>query len=220
MTIELANRLTKLRKEHGYSQEDLADKLGVSRQAVSKWERAEATPDMDNLIELAKIYEISLDEIVGNKIEDKKKEDKVEIVAEESEQKLTVKAGDKVVVKLSDKDDDDDDDDKCKNHKSKTELVGWILTLCAVITYLLLGFLCGLWWNMWILIFIPDIIISTYKAIRDKNLRRFNIVFLVLFTYFFLCMVVPGGIWHPTWVIFFAIPIFYTIASIIHGKKK
>ena len=49
MNIETANRLVQLRKENGYSQEMLADKLGISRQAVSKWERAEASPDTDNL---------------------------------------------------------------------------------------------------------------------------------------------------------------------------
>ena len=58
MNVETADRLTMLRKKRGYSQEQLAEKLGVSRQAVSKWERAEASPDTDNLIALAKIYEI------------------------------------------------------------------------------------------------------------------------------------------------------------------
>jgi len=65
MTIEIADRLIKLRKEHGYSQDDLAEKLNVSRQAISKWERGEALPDTENLIELAKLYNISLDELVG-----------------------------------------------------------------------------------------------------------------------------------------------------------
>ena len=64
MTIETANRLLELRKKHGLSQEELAEKLGVSRQAVSKWERSEASPDTDNLIALAKIYDLSLDELV------------------------------------------------------------------------------------------------------------------------------------------------------------
>ena len=67
MNIETANKLVELRKKHGLSQEELADKLGVSRQAVSKWERSEASPDTDNLIELAKLYDISLDELLLNK---------------------------------------------------------------------------------------------------------------------------------------------------------
>ncbi len=64
MNIEIANRLVNLRKNNGLSQEALAEKLGISRQAVSKWERAEASPDTDNLILLAKIYKISLDELL------------------------------------------------------------------------------------------------------------------------------------------------------------
>ncbi|MDO5560722.1 MAG: helix-turn-helix domain-containing protein [Oscillospiraceae bacterium] len=63
MNIETANKLLRLRKKNGYSQEELAEKLGISRQAVSKWERAEASPDTDNLIQLAKLYNISLDQL-------------------------------------------------------------------------------------------------------------------------------------------------------------
>lgn len=65
MNIETANRLLNYRKQHGLSQEELAEKIGVSRQAVSKWERAEASPDTDNLIELAKIYGVTLDELIS-----------------------------------------------------------------------------------------------------------------------------------------------------------
>ena len=64
MNLEIANRLVALRKENHLSQEALAEKLGISRQAVSKWERAEASPDTDNLIALAKLYHISLDELL------------------------------------------------------------------------------------------------------------------------------------------------------------
>lgn len=65
MNIEIANRLVELRKKSGLSQEQLADKLGLSRQAVSKWERAEASPDTDNLICLAKLYGVSLDDLLN-----------------------------------------------------------------------------------------------------------------------------------------------------------
>lgn len=64
MNIEVANRLVELRKTHNLSQEALAEKLGISRQAVSKWERAEASPDTDNLISLARLYRISLDDLL------------------------------------------------------------------------------------------------------------------------------------------------------------
>ena len=64
MNIEIANRLVQLRKTNNLSQEALAEKLGISRQAVSKWERAEASPDTDNLILLARLYGVSLDELL------------------------------------------------------------------------------------------------------------------------------------------------------------
>lgn len=64
MNIEIANRLFQYRKKNNLSQEELASKIGVSRQAVSKWERAEASPDTDNLILLAKLYGVTLDELL------------------------------------------------------------------------------------------------------------------------------------------------------------
>ena len=67
MNIETANRLLQYRKENNLSQEELAEKIGVSRQAVSKWERAEASPDTDNLIRLVEIYGVSLDEMLTGK---------------------------------------------------------------------------------------------------------------------------------------------------------
>lgn len=75
MNLEIANKLQKLRKERCLSQEELAEKLGISRQAVSKWERAESSPDTDNLVALAKLYGISLDELLltdNDNIEKKK----------------------------------------------------------------------------------------------------------------------------------------------------
>ena len=70
MNIETANRLLQYRKQHNLSQEELAEKIGVSRQAVSKWERSEASPDTDNLISLAEVYGVSLDELLKGKPED------------------------------------------------------------------------------------------------------------------------------------------------------
>ena len=70
MTIEIAYRLVQLRKQKNLSQEELAAQLGISRQAVSKWERAEASPDTDNLILLARLYGVSLDELLNTDAKD------------------------------------------------------------------------------------------------------------------------------------------------------
>ncbi|MEX1307318.1 MAG: helix-turn-helix transcriptional regulator [Eubacteriales bacterium] len=65
MNVETATRLVTLRKRAGLSQEELADRIGVSRQAVSKWERAESSPDTDNLIALAKTYGVRVDDMLN-----------------------------------------------------------------------------------------------------------------------------------------------------------
>lgn len=71
MNIETAKRLYEYRKANGYSQEELAAKIGVSRQAISKWERSESSPDTDNLIALAQLYGVSLDTLLMGEEEPK-----------------------------------------------------------------------------------------------------------------------------------------------------
>ena len=62
--MTLGEKIQALRREAGLSQEGLADQLGVSRQAVSKWENGTADPSTSNLIALAKLYGISAEEIL------------------------------------------------------------------------------------------------------------------------------------------------------------
>lgn len=65
MKQDLAALLGQFREKSGLTQEQLAEKLNVSRQAVSKWECGDATPDLDNLVALAELYGITLDELTG-----------------------------------------------------------------------------------------------------------------------------------------------------------
>ncbi len=62
--MEFQQRLYELRKQSGLSQEGLADLLGVSRQAVQKWEAGTSRPDLDNLAALAQYFNVSLDYLV------------------------------------------------------------------------------------------------------------------------------------------------------------
>lgn len=64
--MNLGERIRNLRKENNLSQEELAEKLNISRQSISKWELNVSTPDMENLIYLSRIFEISLDDLIGN----------------------------------------------------------------------------------------------------------------------------------------------------------
>ena len=61
-----SEKLFELRKQKGLSQEELSFKLNVARQTISKWESGITTPDMDNLIKISKLFEVSIDELVGN----------------------------------------------------------------------------------------------------------------------------------------------------------
>lgn len=63
--MTLGERLQNLRKENMLSQEKLAELVGVSRQAVSKWETGLSNPDTENLIKLGEIFNLSIDEITG-----------------------------------------------------------------------------------------------------------------------------------------------------------
>lgn len=67
-TAIISKYLQHLRKEHHYTQEDLSEKLGVSRQAVSKWETGAAIPDLEVLLKISKLYGITINEILEPKL--------------------------------------------------------------------------------------------------------------------------------------------------------
>jgi transcriptional regulator with XRE-family HTH domain len=62
--MEFNNKLYELRKQKGFSQEELANRLNVSRQTISKWEIGESTPDMEKLVAISDLFNVSLDELV------------------------------------------------------------------------------------------------------------------------------------------------------------
>lgn len=92
MDLAMAQHLVDRRKAAGLSQEALAAQLDVSRQAVSKWERSESSPDTDNLIALAALYGVSLDELLygqaandADDLEDESADTETADVADEAE---------------------------------------------------------------------------------------------------------------------------------------
>ena len=63
--MKLGQNIKRLRKEKGISQEALADAIGVSRQAVSKWETDVSVPELEKLLKLSELFGVTLDELVG-----------------------------------------------------------------------------------------------------------------------------------------------------------
>lgn len=66
----LADKIINLRKKNSWSQEELAEKLGVSRQSISKYEGAQSIPDMDKILKLSKIFGVTTDYLIKDEIED------------------------------------------------------------------------------------------------------------------------------------------------------
>ena len=60
-----ADKVVQLRKKSGWSQEELAEKLNVTRQSVSKWEGAQSIPDLEKILQLAQIFGVSTDYLLG-----------------------------------------------------------------------------------------------------------------------------------------------------------
>ena len=218
MTIEVANKLVKLRKENGLSQEELASKLGISRQAVSKWERAEASPDTDNLICLAKLYNVSLDDLLKtDETVEEIKEETLNINGEEvkvaSDLEIT---GDNIKVKS---------DGKIRFIKSKeakaeakiATIVCSSIMLISLIVYVLLSVFydSSLWGWLWVILLIGPVVSSVIDVFYYKNIKKLNIVFIAIMVYIPLGML--KDLWHPGWVVFLIIPVFYIFATIVNN---
>ncbi len=217
MNLEIASRLQKLRREKGYSQEELADKLGVSRQAVSKWERAESSPDTDNLIVLAKLYGRSLDELLLNSSED----DELEYnTINDEDTKIESESSDdnekeiKVITKAKTNYTSDGE----TNKKSTRVILGSVLTFVTLIAFLLWGLLFNGWRIAWILWLVLPFVLSIVDAVNRKKVKR--VVYPLFTVIVFMVVGLVFGIWNPTWIVFLTIPIFYTIADAIDRKNK
>lgn len=70
--MTFAENLKMLRKQAGMSQEQLAEKLGVSRQAVTKWETGAGIPDIENIMAISMLFDISIDDLLSNERDSKK----------------------------------------------------------------------------------------------------------------------------------------------------
>lgn len=201
MNIEIANRLVALRKANGLSQEALAEKLGISRQAISKWERAEASPDTDNLMALAQLYGMTLDALLNTE-NDAYVLDGAD--AEQSEEEAPKKLP------------------KTPLQKKADSMLKFPFPLVVVIVYLIFGFAGDIWHPSWLVFLLLPIYYHLAGAleIRSKKARLLAMPVPEVILLVYLLLGFLGGLWNPSWVIFLLIPLYYWIAACFYKPDQ
>ena len=197
----LAEKITEERKKNGWSQEELAEKLGVSRQAVSKWERAESSPSVDNLLDLARLYGITVDEMLNTD-------------------------GDRVVIKTQNNT-KKDIKGKLKSLISKANdfgiypelarsLAKFPFFLVVTVLYVVLCFVTKLWHPLWIMFLALPIYYQFALACKGGNKKVFMLLLPIpeIIVTVFLILGFAFGIWKYAWILFLLLPIYYWIVLI------
>lgn len=202
MNIEIANRLVQLRKENGLSQEALAAKLGISRQAISKWERAEASPDTDNLMALAELYGMSLDALLNTA------NDQYVLDSGETETAEAEKKGKK---------------EKTELQKKAIKMFKFPFPLFVVLIFLAFGFAANLWHPAWLVFLLIPIYYHLAGAlcVTNKKARLLAMPVPEVALLVYMCFGILANLWSPTWIVFLVIPLYYwLVASFYMGDKK
>jgi transcriptional regulator with XRE-family HTH domain len=156
MNIEIANRLVELRKKSGYSQEELAEKIGISRQAVSKWERAESSPDTDNLIALSRLYGVSLDALLYT-------EERIETVDE----RVTDELDSQIKTALSEL--IENEISEIKDKKSGGHEV--VYPIIATIIFFIIGWTTNQWKYAWLVFLTVPVYYGIAEAVHRSKKR-------------------------------------------------
>lgn len=190
MDIKTADRLQELRKKYGYSQETLSEKLGVSRQAISKWERGESSPDTDNLIMLSKIYGITLDDILNPEADIN-----IPVTDEKRKQPGIYSERGKALFKFP-------------------------FAIIVTAVYVIMNLILHAWHPSWIMFLLIPIYYHYAGACFAKTKKGLLLALPVpeAVVLFYLLLGVTFGIWGPGAILFIIIPVYYW--AIAFYKKK
>lgn len=203
MEQNLSQRLADLRKENKLSQEALAEKMGLSRQAISKWERGESAPDTENLILLSSIYGITLDELLHGK--QALNNDKALSFDLKTDEGVFEKAEEN--IRPESENQNGDTSENTAEDFSKTENENELFESAA------------------------ENILPPKKKKRTKKEKPprlcgnaykvfLKIPVIVIVPLIFVLIGVLKGVWHPTWLINLFIPIYYAFCFAMAARTK
>ena len=179
--MTLGEKIQALRNQHGLSQEQLAEKITVSRQAVSKWELDQSTPDLEYIIQLSEIFGVSIDSLV------KQEQDCTSASSAPDNTAETPKREEKGIWR-----------------DTVFGKVPFPFVIPVFLVSNLFGLHCG--WN-W------------FGKGEPSAAQRFPYPLVVGIVYVLCC--VSGLLnWHPGWVLFLTIPVYYLITCALARKQQ
>ena len=228
MKETFGQRLARLRREKGLTQEEIAEKIGISPQAVSKWENDVSSPDISIIISLSEILDVTTDELLGRNeninpevVEEPHHKDNhiasegIKINSEDGEVNLNINGLEKQKTR--------------SGFLTLLQAMEGGMFLLALVAYIIMGIFWtdrNMGWAMgWLVFFIPIIIVSLIDAIITRKIHHFAYPILVTFVYLllgFLGNYLDFNGWGVYWFLFITIPAFYAIVSPIDhylGKK-
>lgn len=200
---EFGKLIYSLRKEKGWTQAELADKTGVTNQAVSKWETGESFPETSALVLLSEIFGVSVDDLLKGRSS---------IANEETTASTAFHVHELV--------------EKRKKEKQPWERFGGIIFLASLTVFLLLGFIRGLWHPGWIAFPIGYGVTGIIKVVdaivrkTEKLKKILDALVSVAAVVSYVLLGVIAEIWHPTWIIFIVSVFIHIVIDEIFKLKK
>lgn len=221
----LGERLFELRKKKNLSQEEVAEKLNVTRQTVSKWETNQSTPDFDKIVPLCELYEISADELLKgekNTIETENNNNTYKIEENENDEKFDWNEAKKHLFTRG-KDDEDDYANMTKNQikQKSAEIVSTSVFIYILAVALIIIAIPVLRMNPIVAsaLFLVMIAWATARIIKhfmsvpkfekteedkkeDSVLKQINGIIGAICTVIYFIVSFATMAWHITWIIF------------------
>lgn len=206
--MSLGERLYELRKKKGLSQEEVAEKLNVTRQSVSKWETDESKPDFDKIVPICELYEISTNELL-NGTKEEKEEQEVETINKDNKKKRALIITSAIFlyflaliwIIVS----------EVSFNLNEGFMIGGFFLLCGIATCMLIyqG------------IVLATTITKKRKEKTANEKKRDGVIELtsIIFTIIYLLTSFLTGAWHLTWLLWLVYAAVEAIIKIIFNSK-
>lgn len=208
--MTLGERLTELRKKKNLSQEEVAEKLNVTRQTVSKWELDQSTPDFDKIVPICKLYNISSEELLtGRKADTNNDDQSYNLMTDQEINKKTAKA-------------------ICESVGLFILSIVWILLaesfnkfpeeLMVSIFLIIVGI--GVLNLIYKLSTLPSKKSKEVKKEKRRRTHKYDDVIAILFTIIYLGVSFLTGAWGITWILWIVFALVLEIVHIVLDKDE